>query len=73
MEILQKHSLQDIVLNLLKWNKGTYRSIGGNTALSYGLITASQKSGLPIFLGTYPITPASDILHELAKHKKLWY
>lgn len=52
-----------------KMEQGTYRSIGGNTALSYGLITASQKSGLPIFLGTYPITPASDILHELAKHK----
>lgn len=48
---------------------GTYRSITGNTALSYGLIAASQKSGLPIFLGTYPITPASDILHELSRHK----
>lgn len=48
---------------------GTYRSITGNTALSYGLIAASQKSGLPIFLGTYPITPASDILHELSRYK----
>ncbi|HYD22293.1 MAG TPA: 2-oxoacid:acceptor oxidoreductase subunit alpha [Flavipsychrobacter sp.] len=48
---------------------GHYRSITGNTALAYGLIAASQKSGLPIFLGTYPITPASDILHELARHK----
>jgi 2-oxoglutarate ferredoxin oxidoreductase subunit alpha len=48
---------------------GRYRSITGNTALSYGLIAASQKSSLPIFLGTYPITPASDILHELARHK----
>lgn len=48
---------------------GNYRSITGNTALAYGLIAAGQKSGLPIFLGTYPITPASDILHELAKHK----
>ncbi|MBA2329263.1 MAG: 2-oxoacid:acceptor oxidoreductase subunit alpha [Flavisolibacter sp.] len=48
---------------------GTYRSIMGNQALSYGLIAASVKSGLPIFLGTYPITPASDILHELSKHK----
>lgn len=48
---------------------GTYRSIMGNQALSMGLVAASQKSGLPIFLGTYPITPASDILHELSKHK----
>ncbi len=48
---------------------GTYRSITGNTALSYGLVAASQKSGLPLFLGTYPITPASDILHELSKLK----
>jgi 2-oxoglutarate ferredoxin oxidoreductase subunit alpha len=48
---------------------GTYRSIMGNQALSYGLIAASVKSGLTIFLGTYPITPASDILHELSRHK----
>jgi len=48
---------------------GEYRNITGNTALSYGLIAASQLSGLPMFLGTYPITPASDILHELARHK----
>ncbi len=48
---------------------GTYRSMMGNQALSYGLIAASQKSGLPIFLGSYPITPASDILHELSRYK----
>jgi len=48
---------------------GSYRSIMGNQALAYGLIAASQKSGLPMFLGTYPITPASDILHELSRHK----
>ena len=48
---------------------GTYRSIMGNQALAYGLIAFSQKSGLPIFLGSYPITPASDILHELSRHK----
>ena len=52
-----------------KMNPGTYRSIMGNQALTYGLIAASQKSGLPIFLGSYPITPASDILHELSRHK----
>ena len=48
---------------------GNYRSIMGNQALSYGLIAAAQKSGLPMFLGSYPITPASDILHELSKYK----
>lgn len=48
---------------------GTYRNISGNLALSYGLIAASVQSELPIFLGSYPITPASDILHELSKHK----
>ncbi|MCX6422077.1 MAG: 2-oxoacid:acceptor oxidoreductase subunit alpha [Actinobacteria bacterium] len=49
---------------------GTYRNIHGNLALAYGLVAASDRSGLPIFLGTYPITPASDILHELSKLKK---
>ncbi|HEY6504154.1 MAG TPA: 2-oxoacid:acceptor oxidoreductase subunit alpha [Chitinophagaceae bacterium] len=52
-----------------KMQPGTYRSMMGNQAVSYGLIAASQKSGLPLFLGSYPITPASDILHELARHK----
>jgi 2-oxoglutarate/2-oxoacid ferredoxin oxidoreductase subunit alpha len=52
-----------------KMRPGTYRNISGNLALSYGLIAASQLSGLPLFLGAYPITPASDILHELSKHK----
>ena len=52
-----------------KMEPGTYRSIMGNPAVAYGLIAASQKSGLPIFLGSYPITPASDILHDLAKYK----
>jgi 2-oxoglutarate ferredoxin oxidoreductase subunit alpha len=49
---------------------GTYRQISGNVALAYGLITAAQRAGLPLFLGAYPITPASDILHELSKHKR---
>jgi len=48
---------------------GTYRQITGNTALAYGIVAAGQQSGLPVFLGSYPITPASDILHELSKHK----
>ncbi|WP_344319877.1 2-oxoacid:acceptor oxidoreductase subunit alpha [Streptomyces macrosporus] len=48
---------------------GTYRNISGNLALSYGLIAASRQADLPLYLGSYPITPASDILHELSKHK----
>jgi 2-oxoglutarate ferredoxin oxidoreductase subunit alpha len=52
-----------------KMEPGNYRSIMGNQAVSYGLIAASQKSGLPLFLGSYPITPASDILHDLSKYK----
>ncbi|WP_326634985.1 2-oxoacid:acceptor oxidoreductase subunit alpha [Streptosporangium sp. NBC_01755] len=49
---------------------GVYRNISGNQALAYGLIAASVQSKLPLFLGSYPITPASDILHELSKHKR---
>ncbi|HET8561200.1 MAG TPA: 2-oxoacid:acceptor oxidoreductase subunit alpha, partial [Marmoricola sp.] len=49
---------------------GTYRNISGNLALAYGIVAAGVASGLPVFLGTYPITPASDILHELSKHKR---
>jgi 2-oxoglutarate ferredoxin oxidoreductase subunit alpha len=48
---------------------GTYRNITGNQAIAYGLIAASKLSGLPLFLGAYPITPASAILEELARHK----
>ncbi|MFI1799509.1 2-oxoacid:acceptor oxidoreductase subunit alpha [Streptomyces sp. NPDC020379] len=48
---------------------GTYRQITGNTALAYGIVAAGRRSGLPVLLGTYPITPASDILHELSRHK----
>lgn len=48
---------------------GTYRNVTGNQAAALGLIAAAQKAGLPLFYGSYPITPASDILHELAKHK----
>ena len=52
-----------------KMPSGVYRSIMGNQATSLGLIAASKKSGLPLFLGSYPITPASDILHDLSKYK----
>lgn len=51
--------------------KGTYRNINGNTATAWGCIAAAEKAGLPLFCGSYPITPATDILHELAKHKSL--
>ncbi len=52
-----------------KMAAGTYRIIMGNTAVAWGFLAAAEKSGLELFLGSYPITPASDILHELAKHK----
>jgi 2-oxoglutarate ferredoxin oxidoreductase subunit alpha len=48
---------------------GRYRNVTGNTALAYGMVAAGHCTGLPVFLGAYPITPASDILHELSKHK----
>ncbi|ROT31992.1 2-oxoacid:acceptor oxidoreductase subunit alpha [Micromonospora sp. HM5-17] len=53
-----------------KMPPGTYRNITGNAALSLGIVAAGVRSGLPVFLGAYPITPASDILHELSKHKR---
>lgn len=49
---------------------GTYRNINGNSALALGLVAASRRSGLPLFLGSYPITPASSVLHELARYKQ---
>ncbi len=49
--------------------KGTYRIVNGNTATAWGFLAAAEKSGLELFLGSYPITPATDILHELVKHK----
>jgi len=52
-----------------KMNPGTYRIIMGNTATAWGFLAAAEKSGLELFLGSYPITPATDILHELVKHK----
>ena len=53
-----------------KLTPGTYRNVNGNEALALGLVAASVKSGLPLFQGTYPITPASDILHELSAYKR---
>ena len=52
-----------------KMNPGTYRVIMGNTATAWGFLAAAEKAGLELFLGSYPITPATDILHELVKHK----
>lgn len=57
--------------SISKKAKGVYTDISGNKATSYGLIAAAEKAGLPLYLGSYPITPATDILHELAKHKSL--
>lgn len=54
-----------------KLEKGTYRSINGNQAIAWGFIAASEKSGRPLFCGSYPITPATHILEELALHKEL--
>lgn len=58
-----------VVIPPARLEPGLYTQINGNTALSWGLIAASQQAQLPLFLGSYPITPASDILHELSKHK----
>jgi 2-oxoglutarate ferredoxin oxidoreductase subunit alpha len=52
-----------------KLSPGVYRNISGNTALAMGFVAASDKAGIPLFLGSYPITPASDILHELSQYK----
>ncbi|MGB9243941.1 MAG: 2-oxoacid:acceptor oxidoreductase subunit alpha [Candidatus Acidiferrales bacterium] len=52
-----------------KLSPGTYRNISGNAALAMGFVAASEKAGIPLFLGSYPITPASDILHELSQYK----
>ncbi|MEI7677717.1 MAG: 2-oxoacid:acceptor oxidoreductase family protein, partial [Bacteroidales bacterium] len=51
--------------------KGIYCDVNGNSATAFGLIAASERAGIPLFLGSYPITPATDVLHELAKHKNL--
>ncbi len=55
----------------LNMQKGFYMDVNGNTAAAYGLIAAAEKANLPLFLGSYPITPATDILHELVKRKEL--
>ncbi len=57
------------VVNAAPAKPGTYTNITGNTATAWGMIAAGELSGLPVFLGSYPITPASDILHELSRHK----
>jgi 2-oxoglutarate ferredoxin oxidoreductase subunit alpha len=69
-ETTEAFSVQYEVAKASDLPKGRYRNITGNPALAYGLIAASKKSGLPLFLGSYPITPASDILHELAKNHR---
>lgn len=61
--------MQRVQVNPAKIESGTYRNINGNPATAIGLVAAAEKSGLPLFLGSYPITPASDILHDLSKYK----
>lgn len=58
-------------VDTINQEKGYYMDVNGNAATAYGLIAASEKSGKPLFLGSYPITPATDILHELVKFKQL--
>jgi 2-oxoglutarate/2-oxoacid ferredoxin oxidoreductase subunit alpha len=64
-------SVSTIRIDATNMPKGTYTDVKGNQATAYGLIAASEKSGLPLFLGSYPITPATEILHELATRKDL--
>ena len=72
MPILLKPYIQLIKFRLSKkLKKGRYRNITGNIATAWGLLAASENSGRPLFLGSYPITPATEILIELANHKSL--
>ncbi len=64
-------ALRSYRVNPAKIQKGTYRNISGNVATAWGFIAASEKSNLPLFIGSYPITPATEILQELAAHKDL--
>lgn len=65
------HAMPSATVEPASIQKGTYRNINGNTAIAWGLMAAAQNAQLPLFLGSYPITPATDILQELAKHKNL--
>ena len=65
------HAMLSNTVNPANIEKGIYRNMNGNTAVAWGLMAAAEKSGLPLFLGSYPITPATDILQELAKYKNL--
>ncbi len=63
------HTAPQFVVNPATIEKGTYRNIQGNQATAWGLMAAAEKANLPLFLGSYPITPATDILSELSEHK----
>lgn len=65
------HAMPSASIEPGKIEKGKYRNMNGNTAVAWGLMAAAEKAQLPLFLGSYPITPATDILQELAKHKNL--
>ena len=60
---------QSYVVRAAPAEPGTYRNIAGSTALSWGLVAASERAGIPLFYASYPITPASELLHELSRHK----
>ncbi|MBQ7984729.1 MAG: 2-oxoacid:acceptor oxidoreductase subunit alpha [Bacteroidales bacterium] len=68
---VQEVPLQQVEVAHAKMEKGKYRNITGNTATAWGLLAAAEKAGLPLYLGSYPITPATDIMVELAKRKSL--
>jgi len=65
------HAIERVIVPPAKIEKGFYRTVNGNSATAWGLLAAAEKAGLQLYLGSYPITPASDIMQELAKHKAL--
>ena len=67
---MPRNVVTDEPVNVPRMPAGNYRNITGNAALALGIVAARVRSGLPVVLGAYPITPASDILHELSKHKR---
>lgn len=65
------HAIASHIISPANIDKGHYRTVNGNVATAWGLMAAAEKANLPLFLGSYPITPATEILQELAKHKDL--
>ena len=65
------HAIEPHIIDRAEIEKGFYKTINGNVSTAWGLMAAAEKAGLPLFLGSYPITPATEILQELTKHKEL--